>query len=66
MSIKLLTLPEAAAHIVAQTGMSDITERWIKRQIEEGKLGATVVANKRRVRQDHLDKIIAGWVKAAA
>ena len=66
MAHRLLSIDEAASYVREQSGVTDINATWIRNRINRGCLGAVVVARKRRVRQDKLDELIAGWVKAAA
>ena len=66
MAQRLLSISEAADYLREHSGVTDINPTWIRNHIDRGDIGAVVVARKRRVRQDKLDELIAGWVRAAA
>ena len=62
--IRLIT-PQQAAQMLQDVGLTDLDEKWVQNQIDKGKLPRVVVARKRRVRSDLVEKMIDDWIKEA-
>ncbi|XAI95915.1 hypothetical protein [Microcystis phage Mwe-JY26] len=65
MKQRLLTLDEALDRFHA-AGLTDLDRTWIRNQVDRGLLPAVVVARRRRVRMDVVDRMIEDWMKKAA
>lgn len=60
----LLTKPQAIEFLASQ-GITDLKERWLDKQMDAGNVPYVVIANKRRVRQDVLERMIKEWFNQA-
>ncbi len=60
----LLTKTQAIEFLASQ-GVSDLKERWLDKQMDAGNVPYVVIANKRRVRQDVLERMIKEWFNHA-
>lgn len=65
MKTTLLSLHEVEERL-HEAGLTDLNLTWIRNQIDRGNLPAVVVARKRRVRKDVLDRQIEQWLRKAA
>lgn len=65
MCMKLMTLPDATAYLSEKAGVS-LGANYVRNQIDRGGLPAVVVAGKRHVSQDALDRLLSKWQRKAA
>ena len=65
MRTKLLSCQQAA-ELLHAAGLTDLGSKWVQDQIDRGKIPCTVVARRRRVRQDHVEQMINQWLADAA
>jgi len=63
--MQLLT-PSQCVPLLHDAGLVDLNVRWVKKQMDAGKLPYTVIANKRRIREDVLRRRIREWFEDAA
>lgn len=47
-------------------GLKDLNDKWVKNQADRGNLPFTIVARKRRFREDLIDQMIMDWCNEAA
>ena len=65
MRTKLFTCQQAA-EFLQEAGLVDLGRKWVEDQIDRGKIPCTVIARRRRVRQDHLQRMLNGWIAEAS
>ena len=63
--VKLFTCQQAA-EFLQEAGLVDLGRKWVEDQIDRGKIPCTVIARRRRVRQDHLQRMLNGWIAEAS
>lgn len=64
MSDKLLT-PVEASKLLQAVGLVDLGAKWLTDQMSRGKIPYIIVAGKRRIRSDYIDKMIDDWFNGA-
>lgn len=57
MTDRLLSIKEAT-HYLRQCGLTDLNDKWISDQMSRGKIPFSVIAKKRRIRSDVLEKFV--------
>ncbi len=65
MRTKLLSCQQAA-EFLQQAGLTDLGTKWVQDQIDRGKIPCTLIARRRRVRQDHLESMLSTWLAEAS
>ena len=62
---KLLTGDQAVAFL-HERGLVDLDAKWMRNQMDRGRIPCTIVARRRRVRQDYLQVMIDNWIREAS
>lgn len=65
MSVRPISIHQAV-EILHAFGLEDLNKKRVCNQIDRGKLPCTVVARKRRIREDYLRHQITEWIEAAS
>jgi hypothetical protein len=65
MEPKLWTIQQIVTYL-KERGLEDVNDKWVKNRCDRGEIPYTVVGNKRRIRSDVIEKIVANWMREAA
>lgn len=63
-TIKLYTKYQALDYL-HEFGMLDLNIKWFDRNMDRGNIPYVVIARKRRIRTDFLDRMVSQWLREA-